>query len=180
MLEQLDGDDASPFEQGLERLGLWLGVDSVRPKGTGVPDGVWLFADETAVAFEVKSNEQSMGPISLSTAREAQGHNKWVESNIGVSDSTPISTVVISNRGTVASEALPSSEELFVVSLTTIRELGRRVVSSVRALRAEVSETNNESFRRVIAQRLKDEELDPRSIQAAFQLNPLKDFPVQS
>ena len=121
-----------------------------------------------------------MGPISLSTAREAQGHKKWVESNIGVSNSTPISTVVISNRGTVASEALPSSEELFVVSLTTIRELGRRVVSSVRALRAEASETNNESFRRVIAQRLKDEELDPRSIQAAFQLNPLKDFPVQS
>ena len=178
MINQLDSADATPFEQGLERLGFWLGVDAVRPKGSGVPDGVWSFAGETAVAFEAKSNEQPTGPISLNTAREAQGHIKWVESHFQVSGSTPTSTVIISDRQTVASEASPSTQALFIVDLTSIRQLGRKVVSTVRALRAEASETNNEDFRRAIAERLKSEELDPKSIHAALQCNPLSNFPV--
>ena len=178
MTEHLDNSEATPFEQGLERLGLWLGLDAKHPKGQGVPDGVWSFADEIAVGLEAKSNEQPTGPISLSTAREAQGHNRWIESNMELPQSTATSTVIISDRTEVATEALPNAEALFVIDLPTIRQLGRKVVSTIRSLRAEASKINNEQFRGVIAQRLKDEELDPRSILALLQGNALSDFPV--
>ena len=179
MQDRLNGADATPFEQGLARLGYWLGLEAARPKGSGVPDGVWSFADRTIVAFEAKSNEQPSAPISLSTARQAQGHINWVKSNMQVNDSALISAAVISNRETVASEALPNTEALFVISLTYIRQLGQRVISAVRALRSEASETSNEDFRRVIAERLKEEQLDPGSIKAALHCNPLGDFPVE-
>ena len=180
MIEQLDSADATPFEQGLEQLGFWLGAGAVRPSGQGVPDGAWSFGQETVVAFEAKSDEQPAGPVSLSTAREAQGNIKWVESNMHFSSSTPVSTVVISDRTTVAAEALPNSEALFVANLTYIRQLGRRIASTVRSLRTQASSTSNEEFRRVIAERLKAAELDPRSIQAALQCNPLNEFPVNN
>ena len=178
MIDQLDDSGATQFEQGLERLGYWLGVGPVRPKGTGVPDGVWSFAEESVVAFEAKSNEEPTGSISLSTAREAQGHRNWIESNMEALESTPISVVIFSDRETVAKDALPQARGLFVVSLTFVRQLGKKVVSAIRAIRAEASETDSEDFRRVIAERLKSEELDPRSIQAALQSNPLDAFPV--
>lgn len=178
-LDQLNSADALTFEQGLERLGYWLGVEAARPKGSGVPDGIWSFADGTIVAFEAKTNEQPSGPISLNTARQTQGHINWVKSNMHVDDSTLISAAVISDRKTVARDALPNTEALFVVDLSYIRRLGQRVISTARALRAEASETGNEDFRRVIAERLKEEQLDPGSIKAALNCNPLGDFPEE-
>ena len=179
MIDQLDSADATTFEQGLERLGSWLGVGAVRPTGFGVPDGVWSFGEETVVAFEAKSNEQPMGPISLTTARQAQGHIKWVETNIQSHSSMPISTVVISDRTTVAREALPSAQALFVVSLTSLRQLGRKVMNTVRALRASAAEASNEDFRRIIAEHLSAENLDPRKVQATLQNIPLTELPIE-
>ena len=173
MIENLNSSDSTPFEQGLKQLGFWLGVDAKRPKGTGVPDGIWVFPDELVVVFEAKSNEDPKGSISLNTARQAQGHLRWVTRNGKLQSDTPITSVVISDREMVASDALPSAKGLFVVGLTAIRELGQKVVSTIRSLRVEASETSSEEFRRVIVDRLKDEKLDPASIQAALQLMPL-------
>ena len=178
MIDLLDSGDAKTFEQGLERLGLWLGVGAIRPIGSGVPDGVWSFGEETVVAFEAKSDEQPTGPISLSTARQAQGHIKWVQSNIQASSSVPISTVVISDRSTIAGEALPSTQALFVINLSAVRQLGLSVMSTMRALRAQASETSNEDFRRIIAERLRDDKLDPRNILAALLHDPLSSLPA--
>ena len=178
VLDQLNDGDATWFEQGLEKLGYWLGLEAVRPKGNGVPDGVWSFPDGTVVAFEAKSNEQPTGPISLSTAREAQGHINWVKEFIQTSDSGSISTVIISNRGIVANEALPNAQGLFVVSLDFVRQLGEKVMPTIRALRAEASETSNDDFRRVVAERLKLEDLDPGSILSELHSRHLGDFPV--
>ena len=178
MIERLDGNEATPFEQGLEQLGYWLGIDARRPTGKGVPDGVWIFAGETIVGLEAKSNEQPNSPISLSTAREAHGHLQWIRSNLEVPDSTSVCTVIFSDRSTVAAEALPHAEYLFVVDLKFIRDLGREVASTVRSLRSQASNTSDEDFRRLIADRLREEGLDPRSVLTALQHKALGDFPV--
>ena len=178
MLDKLDCSDAASFERGMERLGYWIGVEPARPKGKGVPDGVWTFPDQTVLVFEAKSNEQPTGPISLSTAREAQGHINWVVSHFQMQDSDGVSCVVISDRKTVSSDALPNVKGLSVVSLSYIRQFGRRVVSTVRALRAESAETSSDSFRRAIAERLKAEGLDPSNVQVTFRQSPLSEFDV--
>ena len=48
----------------------------------------------------------------------------------------------------------------------------------MRSLRTEAASTRNEHLRGVIAQRLKDDELDPRSILELLQGKALSDFPV--
>ena len=178
MIRKLDCAASTPFEQGLEQLGFWLGLDSTRPKGPGVPDGLWAFADELVVVLEAKSNENPTGPISLETARQAQGHIKWAKSTRDLSDDALVVAVVLSDREKVASEALPSAQGLYVVSLKFIRELARKVIDTVRSLRAEAAETSSEEFRGTIAERLKQENLDPASIQAALQKMPLDKLPV--
>ncbi len=179
MIENLKSDDSTPFEQGLKQLGFWLGVDAERPKGTGAPDGIWAFPDELVVVFEAKSDENPDGPISLSTSRQTQGHIRWVKSDRGLASDTPIISVVISDREVVASEAMPSAQGLFVVGLKAIRELGQKVVSTIRSLRVEASETSSEEFRHAVVERLKDEKIDPASIQAFLQRMPIDDLPVQ-
>lgn len=178
MIDLLDSPEATDFEQGLQQLGLWLGTATARPTGIGVPDGVWSFGEETIVVFEAKSNERPVGTISLNTAREAQGHRNWIESNMQVASRTSILSAIVSDRTTLAREAVPNASGLFVVSLACVRQLGRRVVSTVRALRAQATEARGEEFRHAIAQRLENEELDPKSILATLQSNPLDDFPV--
>lgn len=179
LIDLLDNAAASPFEQGLEKLGLWLGCNAVRPSGTGVPDGVWPFVGHSIVAFEAKSNEGQDGPVSLNTAREARGHINWVTSNLEASSHTSRFTVIISDRTTMAADAVPNSEDLYVVSLSDVRELARKVAATMRALRAQASDVRNESFRQVIAERLKDEGLDPRNILARLQSKPLGEFPIR-
>ena len=179
MIDLLDSVEAPRFEQGLERLGLWLGFSAIRPPGTGVPDGVWPFAGDAIVSLEAKSNESPTGPISLSTAREAQGHINWVKSNIRPTDSTSLFTVILSDRNVISADAVPNSEALYVVSLGWARELCRMVAAVVRALRAQASAVSNEEFRQIIAERFKEEKLDPVSVLNEMQNGPLRDFPVQ-
>ena len=178
MIDQLDSIDAKTFEQGLERLGAWLGVEALRPTDKGVPDGVWVFADETVVTFEAKSMEHQERPISLNTARQARGHIKWVEHELQVPDATAIPAVIITDRTTVAKEALPSTQGLYVVDLPTIREFGRRIIALIRSIRAQASESDGEDFRRFIAESLNEKELDPSRILAMLQCNPLSEFLV--
>ncbi len=178
MVDWLDNSESTPFEQGLEKLGLWLGLDAKRPTGTGVPDGVWPFAEEVSVAFEAKSGEQPDYQISLSTARQAQGHLRWITSELDTPGSTPMFSVILSDRTTISSDARPQTESLYVLDLSTVRQLGRKVASTMRSLRTEAASTRNEHLRGVIAQRLKDDELDPRSILELLQGKALSDFPV--
>ena len=180
MIERLDDDNHTNFEQGLEQLGRWLGVPADRPSGRGVPDGVWPLLDDTIIAFEAKSEENPGYSISLDTTRQAQGHINWVKQALKVPDGTPIYTVVVSDRATVADEALPNTQNLYVVELSTIRDLGRTVVSVVRSLRAQASATFGDDFRREIADRLTQENLDPASILEVLRNNSLGDFPVNS
>ncbi len=179
MIDLLDSEDATPFERGLEHLGLWLGYSAVRPPGTGVPDGVWPFAEDAIVSLEAKSNESPDGPISLRTAREARAHINWVKSNMRSTDTTSLFTVILTDRTTISADAVPNTEALYVVSLGWVRALGRRVAAVVRALRAQASGDSNEDFRQVIAARLKEEKLDPVNILTELQHNPLSVFPVQ-
>ena len=179
LLDQLQSADAKTFEQGLERLGQWLGVSAIRPQGQGVPDGIWSFADKAIIAFEAKSEEQPNGPISLDTAREASGHINWVRAKMRVPDEIPTCTVILSDRTTVSDVALPNAAELFVFDLTRIRKLGQRVVSTVRRLRAEASTTANEDFRRVVAERLQTDKLDPNNLLSELRAAALGDFPVR-
>ena len=180
LTDQLNQDAATQFEQGLEQLGAWLGLEVVRPTGDGVPDGVWLFSENTIMVLEAKSNEQPAAPISLRTAREAQGHINWVKHNMQVPDSTRIEVVILSDRSTISSAARPNVEGLYIVGLASIRELGQRTISTIRAIRAESSESSNEEFRRIVAKRLKEEGLDPKSLLAALLASPLSNLPTQN
>ena len=181
MIDLLDGADAKTFEhKGWNDWDCGLGL---APFVQVVPVCQTVYGHLAKKQFwrlRRRADEQPRGPVSLSTAREAQGHIKWVESNMHFSGSAQVSTVVISDRTSVAAEALPNTEALFVVNLTYIRQLGRRIASTARSLRTQASSTSNEDFRRVIAERLKAEALDPRSIQAALQCNPLNEFPVNN
>ena len=51
-------------------------------------------------------------------------------------------------------------------------------MSTMRALRSQASETSNEDFRRIIAERLRDDKLDPRNILAALLHDPLSSLPA--
>jgi hypothetical protein len=76
--ELLDAPEAGKFEQGLEKLGLLLGLDARRPAERGAPDGVWLVSDQLAFVLETKSEEHEAGAIGTRTVQQAEGHLVWL------------------------------------------------------------------------------------------------------
>ena len=55
---QLAGDEATPFELGLETLGKLLGFESVRRTDTAAPDSAWRDGDAIWFVFEAKTEEK--------------------------------------------------------------------------------------------------------------------------
>ena len=102
-LELIDSDDPTPFEQGLEQLGGWLGFDATRPGDSGDPDGIWGLGDFVIVGIEAKSQQSEQGPISLDNARETQGHINWIRSNLNPPTETEVFGVIVSPRSSVTS-----------------------------------------------------------------------------
>ena len=174
----IDTDDSTPFEQGLERLGGWLGFDARRPGDTGDPDGIWRLGDFVMVGLEAKSQQSDQGPISLDNARETQGHINWVRSNLNPTPETEVFGVIISPRMSVSSDALPQCESLFLVSRSEVRDMAREAIALIRGVRARATDESSDSLRTLIRTRLVESQLDPGSLLQTMKKCPLFELPV--
>lgn len=175
-LELIDNDDARQFENGLRILGGWFGFDASRPGGQGDPDGIWRLADLLIVAFEAKTEESSEGPISVRTAREAQGHLNWVNSNLDPASNSEVIGVVISSRSKIAKEALPHCENLYLVSTSEVRQWSRDITDLVRGLRARATQESSGALRDMILERLTETGLDPKRLLGLLKSKPLSEL----
>lgn len=175
-LELIDNDDARQFENGLRTLGNWFGFDASRPGGQGDPDGIWRLADLLIVAFEAKTEESSEGPISVRTAREAQGHLNWVNSNLDLASDSEVIGVVISSRSTIAKKALPHCENLYLVNTSEVRQWSRDITDLVRGLRARATQESSGALRDMILERLTETGLDPKRLLGSLKGKPLSDL----
>lgn len=170
-----NGND--PFERGLQILGRLLGFESLKPNGEGVPDGVWIFSDHLAIAFEAKSDETPTDPIALKTVRQANTHSKWVRDNHRISTDAEVITVVVTPRTSINKEAKRNAEGLYYLRISDIRKLAELIVDALRRARETVTELDQVRAVDVIHDELHRSNLLPSALITAFKKTPLKALP---
>ncbi len=170
-------NESSPFTQGLEQLGKFLGFVAWRPQAQGAPDCIWKLSDTVCLALEAKSEETAEAPIPIRDAREAKGHFDWVSHNVKLSANSQSLVVMVSPRSTISKEALPHAEGVHYIAVDEIRDLARKASGILRTVRAQSGEGTEGALRIKIQQQLLNAGLDPKSILEQLQRMPLKDLP---
>jgi hypothetical protein len=139
-LECKIGDDSSSqFEQGLAIMGEFLGFCSMRyGKGDSAPDVIWWTLNkEFCIVFEAKRNEDENGGISTSKLRQSRGHIDWAMSRLSPPEEAEILSVIVGHKQKVNSDATPFTEGLFHVQINELRELNKKVIQTLRYVRAK-------------------------------------------
>ena len=133
----IQNDDANKFDQGVTELGKLLGFDAEKPDGQGVPDSVWRIGSEIVLLLECKSEENPKSSISISTCRQAQGHQAWQKARPFFDQHAELSTIVISHRSRLDKDAIPHADGLYYISVEEIRKLFAETESCLRSIRSK-------------------------------------------
>jgi Rad3-related DNA helicase len=164
-LELINENEAGKFEKGLELLGEYLGFESQKFKGDGMPDGTWFIRD-IVYGFEAKTEEKENAPISIDTCRQANGHKNTIKEKLKLNDISGIDVIVISNKGRLHKDAAPQARELFHLDAEGIRILALKCTQVLRKIRSTiVSDNGNTLFtKEQIKSIIEEENLTYRNI----------------
>ncbi|UOR02393.1 DEAD/DEAH box helicase [Leucobacter allii] len=121
MQEQLSQEESSPYEQGLTKLGNFLGAEASKPKGQGRCDSAWEWGTSTWLTIEAKSEEHSDGLIPLKDVRQANTQLDQLAADRGM-DHPPANSFVIlvADRHSVDPQHAPVANPNVYLSSTSI------------------------------------------------------------
>lgn len=175
--DQISQTNATQFELALERLGQFLGLESVRFTEAGAPDTIWCLEGHWTIAFEAKSDEDPSSPISLDSTRQLAGHFAWVKNNFAKSKNTRILALMVSPRKTIQPLAInlaSEHSELYWVHIDSLRKLFIAVVNVFRTVRGKTGAYNVTEGIKAMSAAFSGTKLDPASILARLSEMPLK------
>lgn len=164
-LALIKSDEGEKSEKGLKTLGNFLGFESERPKGDGVPGGIWILRD-LIWGFEAKSDEDREHSISISTCRQALGHKDWIRDKKELPEEQEINVTILSHKEKIHAEAIPHTKNIFHLEVEKIRELSTRITQVLRKIRSVVSKDSDNTLftNEYICQMLERENLTYRDI----------------
>ncbi len=143
---RVGGDEATPFELGLETLGKLLGFESVRRTDTAAPDTAWRDVDEIWFVFEAKTEEKPENAISATQVRQASTHPTWVRENLGWEEPGETINVLVTYRDEVEPAAAKLAEQLRAVDPDVIRKLAAKAIELHREIRGRARGLGDEAL----------------------------------
>ncbi len=140
----IDLNEPDAFDRGLTELGELLGYKASKPQEQAAPDSVWSLDNQVFLLFESKSDETPTDPISVSTCRQAQGHEKWLRKQPMIPGNAEVASIVVSPRSVLAKEAVPHAEGLFYMPISEVRALAQTALTSLRSIRSKAADLDVE------------------------------------
>ncbi len=141
---KIQASTADMFDKALTELGRMLGFSAERPQNTGAPDSVWKLGSQMVLLFESKSEESPSGSISISTCRQAQGHQAWLKANPFFTQSAELLTIVVSPREYLDKDAIPHAQGLFYLHTSDVQKLFAEADSCLRIIRSKLTDLETE------------------------------------
>ncbi len=140
----IDSNAPDEFDRGLTELGELLGYKTSKPSEQAAPDSVWSLDNQVFLLFESKSDETPDDPISVSTCRQAQGHEKWLRKQPMIPGNAEVTTIVVSPRSVLAKEAVPHAEGLYYMPIGEVRTLVETGLTGLRSIRSKAADLDVE------------------------------------
>lgn len=177
-INNIEQNESSQFERGLEDFGKLLGFQASKPNGDGTPDSVWRLSDHLAIAFEAKSKESPDDPVSLTTVRQAQTHGKWIQDNYSIATDARFVTVVVTPRNKISQEAQRNAKGLHHVYIGELRAIAREVAAIMRRIRAQCGGLDQSKAIEVIYSELSPMHLLPAEFLISLTKKPLESLVI--
>lgn len=140
----IDSNEPHAFDRGLTELGELLGYKTSKPQEQAAPDSVWSLGNQVFLLFESKSDETPTDPISVSTCRQAQGHQKWLREQPMIPGNAEVAMIVVSSRTVLAKEAVPHADGLFYMPIGEVRALAQTALTTLRSIRSNAADLDVE------------------------------------
>lgn len=167
-----DAEKDSRFEHFQQQIGALLGFEVGNSKSTGAPDPYWKSGDEFVVVFEDKIYQSDAKCIPLKHVREADSHEAWIRSNLSVSKSAKVITVMVTNSECLDAGTEAHCENLYYWNLTDFKQFAKQVISFAETLQNKFTGLGNIAFRSYLHDEFKRLEFMPENIVSKF--SPLK------
>jgi len=169
--------DPTKFDRALSELGKLLGFGAYKPTEPASPDSVWNLGTAHVILFEAKSDESPHGGISVSTCRQAQGHQAWQNNRPFFTQEAQVTTVVVSPRTSISSDAVPHADRLYYVSTDEIRDMFSASEACLRRTRSACAGLQAEQVFNVIMENMTAAGLTPDDILSRIRRTPLLALP---
>ena len=128
------------FEPAHRMLGELLGFSAGKVERSGSPDPWWRLADIGIWVFDDHAGAQTTSKLSLTKARQAATHEKWIRSNLLPPTATPVTQVLITPVSKTEEGALCHLHNVKLWKRDGFRQWVETALSTVRELRKNLTE----------------------------------------
>ncbi|MES1185635.1 MAG: DEAD/DEAH box helicase family protein [Myxococcales bacterium] len=176
--KEIGANEANPFQRGIAALGRMLGFSTKQHLNTGAPDGCWWTEDNLYYAFEAKSDAKDIGPISISTVRQAEGHAKWIAANDKeLPPSRRTIVVVVSPKSSIQDKAVGLAGDMRYLTLDQARQLFEDAAAALSEVRGKAIGLDEENLREAILETYHARSLTGDALRARIDSVFLKSLP---
>ncbi|MEX0331435.1 MAG: DEAD/DEAH box helicase [Puniceicoccaceae bacterium] len=149
-------NDPIKFEAGHLSLGILLGFDAGKIESEGSPDPWWMLGENSILVFEDHANANATSSISVSKARQAASHEKWIRSEVSSDpDECNIDSFLITPVSDISSAAVCQLSEVCVIDLTEFIDWSESVMQTIRDIRRTFPDKGDLIWRNEAYQKLK-------------------------
>jgi hypothetical protein len=180
ILRGLEETDAATFEATQVRLGRLLGYEAGNKETDGAPDPWWLADENLCFIFEDYSEATASSKLSITKARQAASHPRWVRANLPVTEAAEVIAVLVCPNVRVDTEARPHLEGVFHWTVDEYVAYAKRALAVVRELRATFYDRGDMIWRAAAVERMRQETLDPSSLKTMLEQTPAMDLAAKS
>ncbi|WP_210476077.1 DEAD/DEAH box helicase [Pantoea ananatis] len=160
------------FENAQKNLGTVLGFNAGKIESEGSPDPWWI-AESQCIVFEDYVNTTD-GTLSVTKARQAISHPKWMRTNIPESADCQFLAVLVTPATKISPAAIVHAEGLLYWGLEDFCLFAAHALQIIRQLRTTFFEQGDLVWQAEAAELLKQQGLDFASIRRRVMANPVE------
>lgn len=175
ILNGLQAEDS--FEHAHMLLGEMLGYFSAKMESPGSPDPYWISKEITFV-FEDHAGAEKDSKLSITKARQAASHPKWVSANVAASENTKILPVLITPVKKIDKDGLLHLSEVSVWPLDDFLVWANNSLGIIRKLRKTFTEPGHLAWRAEAADAFKENSMDAISLSKKLTIMKAEKFLV--
>lgn len=175
IIDGLESRASDVYEVALKKLGEFIGFETTRPSGNGVPDGTWQFNDKWIV-FEAKTNiKDPTTPIPLDDIRQAGFHAKWLSTNHNVQEDSEIMVVMLCEKSNIYNHAAHAADGIYLMSPKEFHEKAILIGNILRTTLQKIKYGTYDEARIFLAKTVIDKNLTIESFVSEITKTELKD-----
>lgn len=178
ILSGLASDDAKTFEAAHLNLGLILGYDAGKDKSDGSPDPWWQVDDTLCFVFEDHTDRDELGgKLSVTKARQAASHEKWIRKHLNLPKDCEVVVVLITSTSKPANGAGVHLDDVCIWNLDHFREWAIKAIQTVRQVRVTFPGEGDLEWRAKVAAAYSANKISPTELRdSLFELKGKEEF----